>query len=315
MERYINPFVDYGFKKLFATEANKDILISFLNAVIEDTSDPIVDLIYKNVELLGEFNGMRVSYLDAYCETSTGRQFIVEMQNSWQPFFKDRTLYYAAKSITSQAVKGDPIKREQPEKKEKKKKKAVKWDYRLKEVYVIAMMNFNFPKKEYKQDDYYHKIMLTDLDDNHVFYDKLTLIYLEMRKVGKADLNMSRPLDRWLRVLYGLWGEEECPPELDEPVFQKLYSEAEYASFTTDEQLSYERSWKRELDIYNEIEGGRIIGHEEGYENGFEEGREKGLTEGYEKGQSESKKEIARKMKERGFDDDTISQMTGIEEF
>lgn len=44
MTRYINPFIDYGFKKLFATEANKDILISFLNAVIEDTKDPIVDL-------------------------------------------------------------------------------------------------------------------------------------------------------------------------------------------------------------------------------------------------------------------------------
>ena len=57
MCRYINPFVDYGFKKLFATEANKDILISFLNAVIEDADDPIVELTHKNVEQIGEFNG------------------------------------------------------------------------------------------------------------------------------------------------------------------------------------------------------------------------------------------------------------------
>ena len=317
MERYINPFIDYGFKKLFGTEANKDILISFLNAVIEDTNDPILDLTPKNVEQIGDFNGDKTCYFDVYCQTTNGRRFIVEMQNSWEVFFKDRTLYYAARAIQEQGVKGDPTKRGTAEKMEKKKSK--KWDYRLNEVYVIALMNFNFPKKEYKPEDYYHKIMLTDLNDNHVFYDKLTLIYLEMPKVGKAKLDMNRPLDRWVRVLYRLWGEEDCPPELDEPIFKKLYREAEYACLTPDQRLNYMRSWKKELDTYNRIESGRILGHEEGYEEGreegFEEGREKGLTEGYEKGQSESKKEIARKMKERGFDDNTISQMTGIEEF
>lgn len=294
MCRFINPFIDYGFKKLFATENNKDILISFLNAVIEDNDDPIVDLTYKNVELIGEFNGSRDSYLDAYCETSSGRQFIVEMQNSWQPFFRDRTLYYAAKAIANQAVKDDPTKRELSEKKEKKK--AMKWDYHLKEVFVIAVMNFNFPKKEYKPDDYHHKIMLTDLDDNHVFYDKLTLIYLEMRKIGKAKLDMSRPLDRWLEVLYRLWGEEECPPEIDEPVFKKLYREAEYARFTPEQQLTYERSWKRELDIYNQIEGGRILGREEGRE----EGRKEACIE------------VARKLLAMGIDKAAVAEATGL---
>ena len=112
MCRYINPFIDYGFKKLFATEGNKDILISFLNAVIEDPADPIIDLVHKNVEQIGEFNGERSSYFDVYCQTVSGRRFIVEMQNSWQPFFKDRTLYYASKAIRDQGVKDDPIKRD-----------------------------------------------------------------------------------------------------------------------------------------------------------------------------------------------------------
>ena len=322
--RYINPFIDYGFKKLFATEGNKDILISFLNAVIEDTADPIVDLTYKNVELIGDFNGTRDSYLDAYCETSKGRQFIVEMQNSWQPFFKDRTLYYAAKAISNQAVKDDPTKRESSE----EKKKTKKWNYRLNEVYIIAVMNFNFPAKEYKPTDYHHRIMLTDLADNHVFYDKLTFIYLEMPKVGKAKLDMDRPLDRWLRVLYRLWGEEECPEELDEPVFQKLYKEAEYARFTPDQQLTYVRSWKRELDIYNQLEGGRILGHEEGREEGLKEGRQKGLEEGRQKGLKEGRQkgleegrqkgleeglhEAARNMEALGFDEEIIMKVTGL---
>ena len=297
--RYINPFIDFGFKKLFGTEANKDILISFLNAVIEDAADPILDLFPKNVEQIGEFNGDKTCYFDVYCQTANGRRFIVEMQNSWKPFFKDRTLYYAARAIQEQGVKSDPTKRESED---NTKTKTKKWNYRLSEVYVIALMNFNFPKKEYQPGDYYHRIMLADLDDNHVFYDKLTLIYLEMSKVGKAKLDMNRPLDRWLRVLYRLWGEEECPPEIDEPIFKKLYREAEYACFTPDQQLNYMRSWKKELDIYSEIEGGRILGYEEGHEEGRKEGRKESLLE------------VARNMKALGLDDETILKVTGIEE-
>lgn len=300
--RYINPFIDFGFKKLFGTEANKDILISFLNAVIENTGDPILDLFPKNVEQIGEFNGDKTCYFDVYCQTANGRRFIVEMQNSWEAFFKDRTLYYAARAIQEQGVKGDPTKREIAEKKEKTRPK--KWNYRLNEVYVIALMNFNFPRKEYKPGEYYHKIMLTDLNDNHVFYDKLTLIYLEMPKVGKAKLDMNRPLDRWLRVLYRLWGEEDCPPEIDEPIFKKLYKEAEYACFTPDQQLNYMRSWKKELDTYNRIESGRILGYEEGHEEGLEEGREEGREEGL--------LEAARNLKSLGLDDETILKATGI---
>lgn len=304
MCHYINPFIDFGFKKLFGTEANKDILISFLNAVIEDTADPILDLFPKNVEQIGEFNGDKTCYFDVYCQTANGRRFIVEMQNSWEVFFKDRTLYYAARAIQEQGVKGDPTKRENAENMEITKTK--KWNYRLSEVYVIALMNFNFPRKEYQADDYYHRIMLTDLNDNHVFYDKLTLIYLEMPKVGNAKLDMSRPLDRWLRVLYKLWGEEDCPPELDEPIFQKLYREAEYACFTPDQRLNYMRSKKKELDTYNRIESGRILGYEEGHE----EGREEGL----EAGREERAMEIARRMKDLGIDKETILKSVEITE-
>ena len=324
MCRYINPFVDYGFKKLFATEGNKDILISFLNAVIEDSNDPIVELTHKNVEQIGEFNGTKTSYFDVYCQTANGRRFIVEMQNTWKPFFKDRTLFYAAKAIRDQGDQIDPTDRALVTEKEQKK-----WDYRLNEVYLIAVMNFNFPKKEYGPDDYCHKVMLSDVDDHHVFYDKLTLIYLEMPKLGEAKLDMTRPLDRWLKVLYLLWGEEQFPPELDEPIFRKLYKQAEYARFNPDQQLTYERSRKVMWDTYSEIEGGRILGFEqgleegrekgleEGREKGLEEGREKGLEEGLKEGRKEGRKEslleVAKKMLAMGLDKDTIAEATGVD--
>ena len=289
--KYINPYTDYGFKRLFGIEENKDLLISFLNSLISDRTDIITDLTYKNIEQIGRAVKPRASYFDVYCETSQGRRFIVEMQNSWEQFFKDRTLYYAAKAIRDQGVKGDPTKRELVNKKSKPRK----WNYRLNEVYLIAVMNFNFPGKEYKPDEYYHRVMLTDLDDHHVFYEKLTLIYLEMPKVGKVQLDMGRPLDRWLRALYLLWADEDCPSELEDPVFQKFYEQAEFARFTPDQQLTYERSMKRELDIYNQIEGGRILGREEGRE----EGRKEAILE------------MVQKLKDEGMDDETISRITG----
>ena len=332
MDRYINPFIDYGFKKLFATETNKDLLISFLNAIIDDWEDPILDLVYKNVEQIGEFNGIRASYFDVYCETKSGRQFIVEMQNSWKPFFKERTVYYAAKPIRDQGLNemanGDRKRR----KKTKDMEERPEWDYHLKEVYLIAIMNFTFPKTEYKLDSFFHKVMLTDVDDNHVFYDKLTLYYVEMPKLDNVTLNLSNPRDKWLYALYHLWRYDEYPEELPDEIFQKFYEQAEYAHWTPNQQLTYERSEKFYLDTINEIRGGRMLGHEEGFiegkeegfiegkEEGFAEGREFGLTEGRElglaegekSGEEKSKSEIARKMKALQMDPSIILEVTGL---
>ena len=267
MERYINPFVDYGFKKLFATEANKEFLISFLNAIIEDTKDPIVDLYYKNVEQIGEFNGTRTNYFDVYCETKSERQFIVEMQNTWKPFFKDRTVYYAAKPIRDQGLREIELGEKEEGSMGADEDKHT-WDYRLNEVYLIAIMNFTFPKREYKSDSYFHKIMLSDVDDHHVFYDKLTFYYVEMPKLKKIQLKLNTLRDKWLYALYHLWQHDYYPNELNEDLFRRFYEQAEYAHFTPNQQLTYERSRKVYLDTINGIEGGRIMGREEGREEG-----------------------------------------------
>ena len=118
--KFISPYTDYGFKKLFGTEENKDLLISLLNSLISDKADPITDLTYKNVEQIGRAIKQRASYFDVYCETQSGSKFIVEMQSGKQDYFKDRSLFYAAKPIRDQGIIGD------------------QWDFRLEEVYMIA---------------------------------------------------------------------------------------------------------------------------------------------------------------------------------
>ena len=301
MERYINPFVDYGFKKLFGTEENKDLLISFLNAIIGEEEDAITNIIYKNVEQIGEITGTRTNYFDVYCTTVSGREFIVEMQNTWKPYFKDRTLYYAAKPIRDQGKRG-------LQQSEEKQEKPKVWDNRLNDVYLVAVMNFSLPNKEYPEDSYYHKIKLMDVEDHHVFYEKLTLIYLEMPKLKRVGLDLNTMRGKWLYALHMLSNYDYQPEELREGVFEKLFRQAELANFTPAQDLAYERSQKVYWDTYNEIRGAKLIGHEEG----LAEGKELGIAEGKELGIREEKLATARRLLDRGMSMEEVSELTDL---
>ena len=75
-ERYINPYTDFGFKKLFGTELNKELLISFLNALLPDQPN-IRDVTYLNTEHLGTQERDRRAVFDVYCENEDGEKFLV----------------------------------------------------------------------------------------------------------------------------------------------------------------------------------------------------------------------------------------------
>ena len=92
MGRYINPFTDWGFKRLFGQEFGKDLLINFLNDLFEGEFQ-IKDVTFKDKEQLGDSNDLRGCIFDIYCVTDDGKHFIVEMQNRWVPFFVNRFIY------------------------------------------------------------------------------------------------------------------------------------------------------------------------------------------------------------------------------
>lgn len=94
-EKYINLFTDYGFKRLFGEEPNKDLLKSFLNELLKEEQGEIVDLTYLKNEHLGTNELNRRAIFDLYCTNEHGEKFIVELQKTKQKFFKDRTVYYS----------------------------------------------------------------------------------------------------------------------------------------------------------------------------------------------------------------------------
>ena len=240
-ERYINPYTDFGFKKLFGTEMNKDLLISFLNALFNDSTKEIEDVQYLNGENLGEGYSDRRSVFDVYCMAKDGSRFIVEMQKAEQAYFKDRSVYYATTPIRQQAPKGE-------------------WDYRLDDVYTIGILNFEFPQNEYPADSYRHEIKLKDVEDHHVFYEKLTFIYLEMPKFVKTEDELETMFDKWMFVLHNLYRLLERPKALQDRVFQKLFEQAEIARYSEIERRQYEDSKKVFWDNYSVLRTAEMKG-------------------------------------------------------
>ena len=244
-EKYINPYTDFGFKKLFGTEMNKDLLISFLNALFNGTAKEIEDVQYLNGENLGDGYGDRRSVFDVYCSAKDGSRFIVEMQKAEQTYFKDRSVYYATTPIRQQALKG-------------------KWDYHLENVYTVGILNFEFPNSEYPADSYRHEIKLKDVEDNHVFYDKLTFYYLEMPKFNKTEDELVTMFDKWMFILRNLSRLLDRPKALQDRVFDKLFKQAEISKYSDAERRQYETSLKEYWDYTSTLETAEKKGEKKG---------------------------------------------------
>lgn len=247
VEKYINPFTDYGFKKLFGEEPNKDLLLDFLNELLKEEQGEIKDLTYLKTEQLGTADIDRKAIFDLYCENERGEKFIVELQKSKQNFFKDRTLYYSTFPIREQAKRAD-------------------WNYELKAVYTIAILDFVFDSDKNEQDKFRYDIKLSNIDTKEVFYDKLTFIYLEMPKFNKSVDELETRFEKWLYVIRNLNKLDRVPEKLKEKIFEKLFETAEIAKFTPDQIRSYEDSLKHYRDLKNSLDKAEADGIVKGIE-------------------------------------------------
>lgn len=286
--KYINPYTDFGFKKLFGTPLNKDLLISFLNSLF-DGKEVVRDLTYLNDESLGNGYGDRRAIFDVYCENEQGETFIVEMQKAEQQFFKDRSVFYSTFPIQNQGKKGI-------------------WNFKLKGVYTIGILDFVFPNHEYPQDSLRHEVKLVDVDDKHVFYDKLTFLYLEMPKFTKGEEELKTLYDKWLFVLHNLSRLMKRPATLQERIFTRLFEQAEIARYTPEERQDYEDSLKVYRDMKNVLDTAEL----RGLEKGRKEGRREGRKEGIEQGTFEERRKNAKAMKALSLPLETIVKVTGM---
>jgi predicted transposase/invertase (TIGR01784 family) len=245
-DKYIDPFTDFGFKRIFGSEENKHFLMSFLNDLL-DIDDKIIDLQYRNLEKLGLTIADRRAIFDVYCTDEKNNNFIVELQRSKQKYFKDRSLYYTNFPIQEQSKKGD-------------------WDYSLKKIFFVGILDFSIDD----EGDYLTTVRLKD-NKNQVFYDKLTYYYLQMPNFKKQERELSNHLEYWLYYLNHLASSHSIPPTLaKDELITEAFNVAEFLALSKDEQLAYQRDLKKHLDYKNVMDYAK----EEGREQGREEGRE-----------------------------------------
>ena len=231
--KYVNPFTDFGFKKIFGEEASKPMLIDFLTSLLPEAH--IIDLAFKDKDKLGQGEDDRKAIYDIYCESNTGEKIIVELQKAKQNYFKDRTVYYATFPIQEQAEKGE-------------------WNYQLNYVYCIGILDFKFDDKiKNGNGEVIHTVQLKD-QSNKIFYEKLKFIYLEMPHFIKEEQQLETRLDKWLYFIKHLEDFQNIPEVFKDDVFIKAFEIAEIAKYSENERHDYEQSLKVYRDLKVVIE-------------------------------------------------------------
>ena len=276
MAKYINPFTDVGFKRIFGQELSKPLLLDFLNSLFEGEKR-IVNLTFLDKEQPALFEEDRSLIYDIYCETDEGEKIIVEMQNKSQPFFKNSSIYYVSESIARQGERGSS------------------WNYEIDSVYLVAFLNFS-PldfKKQFRTD-----VVLAEKGTKEQFSDKLRMIFLQLPLFKKDADECENQVERWIYLLKNMETLNRLPWAAQSAVFKKLESIADVGGMTRAERLQYDEALKKYRDTISVFQGVRL----EGIMEGRKEGRKEGL------------RQTARNLKSMGLGIADIQKATGLSE-
>ncbi|MBR6828187.1 MAG: PD-(D/E)XK nuclease family transposase [Prevotella sp.] len=257
MSKYVNPFTDIGFKRIFGQEFSKPMLLDFLNCLLRGERC-ITELTLHDKERPGHYDGDRSIIYDIFCETDTGEKIIVEMQNREQPNFKERTLYYASESVVRQGERGTD------------------WGYEVKAVYLVAFVNFRMEGlgRQFRTD-----VGLTDLRSGELFSDKLRFVYLQLPCFTKEPDECENDFERWIYVLKNMETLNRLPWAAQNSVFQRLAEIAEVSAMTKEERQEYDGALKRYRDTLNVMRGAEQKGRAEGRAEVVKAMRSKGYSD------------------------------------
>ena len=290
---YMDPFTDYGFKKLFGEEDSKVYLIDFLNSVLTGFLPEISELNYSKNEHLGNKAIDRNAVFDLYCKSPKGERFIIELQKVKQDYFTQRSLFYSTFAIREQAKKGN-------------------WDFNLAPVYCIGILNFtlndtpnhplNTPKK------YITKAKILDIETHATVIEELNFAFIECSKFDKSLHKNSSKQDKWLYVLSHLAKLHDMPAVLSEPLFEDFFQKANVLKLPLKQQSLYNASLSYARDLHN-IEAQNYA---KGKEEGIAEGKAEGIAEGEARGKKAAAVQIARALKKQGLEGTVIMNITGL---
>jgi predicted transposase/invertase (TIGR01784 family) len=300
----INPFVDWGFKYVFGREENKDLLLGFLNFLLEPEVC-LRDIRYLNTELLGDSPDLKRCVVDVLATDDQGNRYLIEMQKAPDQSMRQRLVYYACRLIDQMSQHSQ------------------EWDYgQIKRVYAICLMNYTYERDPMLRNDF----QLRSHDGSRLFSDLLTIIPLQLpclkaetvaecRKSYEVLLFLLKSMSRRMKTKQELLDEVNGMnlPEEMKVVFRRVINTVE-SELTDDQWRDYELDLDKYQRTMSEYRTARQMGREEGLAEGREEGRAEGREEGREEGRAEGLRQSAKAMKENGLPPELIAKCTGLPE-
>lgn len=249
----IDPFVDWGFKFVFGREENKDLLIGFLNLLLEPDVW-IEDVSYINTELTSDNPDLKRCVVDVLATDKDGNRYLVEMQKASDTTMRQRLVYYACRLI-------DQMSRHDK-----------KWNYgQIRRVYAICLMDFTYERNPILRNDY----QLRSPDGVRLFSDLLTIIPLQLpciqaktvaecRKSYEVLLFLLRSMHMRMKTNEELLAEVESMnlPEQLKETFRRVINTVE-SELTEDQWRDYELDLEKYQRTMSEFRTARQEGREE----------------------------------------------------
>ncbi|WP_072159258.1 Rpn family recombination-promoting nuclease/putative transposase [Persicobacter sp. CCB-QB2] len=276
---YIDPFTDFGFKKLFGEEESKEHLIDFLNQILPK-EDLISHLQYGQNEHLPKTALDRKAIFDLYCTNQSGEHFIIELQRATQMHIVDRSIYYSSFLIQQQGRKGK------------------NWNYQLQKVYVISILDFLLEERLGLGNALIHHGQIMEIHQQQPLSNKLNYLFIEVPKFNKAPAELKNRKDQWLFLLKNLPNLQKRPKALQERIFQRFFDRAKIAKLPPEEAEKYIIAKGKMGD----------------YKNTLDYREAKGIEKGIEKGKLEEKENLALKLHAEKFPLTKIAKILEVDQ-
>ncbi len=287
LSKFLDPKNDVAFRRIFGTEKNKDILIHFINDILElKEGDRIKEVTFLPTIQIPEIASKKQSTVDVLCKNENGEQIIIEMQVSPQEGFEKRAQYYAAKAYSRQLNKG--------------KEEGARY-IDLKAVIFIAISDtIIFKDKLFYKSDH---IILDKESFAHDLKDfSFTFIELPKFKITNIDL-LTNIIEKWCFFFKNADQTSEADmykligPDL---VIERAYEELNQFNWSEVELLTYEREIKRIMD--NRASEDYML----------KQAESQGMERGKAEGKAEKARDVARAMLLEGDSIEKINRITDL---
>ena len=233
--KYINPMIDFGFKKIFKESGKKQLIIRPLNVIF---GLDITDIDIRESEQLVLTEQERRGTYDMFCTAREGKPFIIEVQLSEQAYFAERAIFYSARTVSQKSQQGD-------------------WNYHFAPVFFLGFLNFDFPHLEGETADperFIRRFSLREDETHEQMSRALRFAFLEVARFNKPKEACESFEDRFLFILKNMATFAEKPDLWDDPYFEEMMQESEFAKMTFEEQEVYIASMKQKWDYKNSLD-------------------------------------------------------------